>query len=157
MTLSDKFKIVESPGKLYHLLQLHHLDVGSYELSLRDVVNQSQTVHIEVHKGKYWSESSEYIIKKNCLLTSSAQKNSLRFEQIVACRNEESKQDDDTVEVAVDLTNYSKSARLHVVAQQFHASDPHEFRKSLESHNSNDISQSTFPLAKWTNMFDSER
>ena len=99
MVNSERMQIVEAPGKMYHVLKLNQLEVGTYKLRLYEGLNK-ETITIEVHKGTYWSANDQFIIKKNCLLTSSAKKSGLRIESVNA-KKEEAKDASQNVTVEV--------------------------------------------------------
>jgi len=76
----DRIKLTKAQCGLYHLLHLEGLEVGEYCLNLRICAGQMQTFEITVHRGTYWEE--KFILKKNCLFESSAQKNAIRLEEV---------------------------------------------------------------------------
>ena len=61
----------------YHLLKLDGLEVGEYILTTKFCANEIETIKITVHKGTYWQEI--FLLKKNQMFQSSAQKNMIRI------------------------------------------------------------------------------
>jgi hypothetical protein len=78
--LFKRIKLAKVPCGKYHMLSLEGLEAGSYKLCTKMCANEFQEIEITVHKGEYWEGT--FILKKNCMFQSSAQKNMVRIDEV---------------------------------------------------------------------------
>ena len=62
-------------------INLESLEAAEYQLRIKDA-KKPQVIKITVHKGTYWQ--GQFILKKNCLLESSASKKILQISKVEA-------------------------------------------------------------------------
>jgi len=78
--LFGKIRMTPSQSGLYHNICLEGLEAGDYKLRLKLPGSKKRLIQITVCKGTYWQDN--FILKKNCLFESSAQKNGIRLEKV---------------------------------------------------------------------------
>lgn len=78
--LFSKIKIEKAPSGQYSILKVPGLEFGDYELRYNLSPTDKKTINITVHKGNVWLDG--FILKKNCMIQSSAQMNAVRLETI---------------------------------------------------------------------------
>ena len=146
----SRIKISKVECGKYHLLRLDGLEIGEYTLKLKQTANQEQRIDITVHKGEYWQ--GNFILKKNCIFESSAQKNALRINEIFAKNSSAT----ETL-FKIQLTNFTKETRVHAFATQFQSNNSCSLSRLLNKASTDQISGTNFPFAQWNNIFDSNK
>ena len=145
--LQNLFKRIQlTKHSHYHMLSLVGLEVGDYTLITKFCANEFQSISITVHKGQYWE--GNFILKKNCIFQSYAQKQMIRIDEVKHTAGDEST-------LRVQLNNFSDNSRVHVFAQQFQPNFCDSLRDVIEDGVSNAINTANFPFAIWRNMFES--
>lgn len=112
--------------------------------------NQHQRISIIVHKGQNWE--GNFILKKNQMFQSAAQKNVLRIEGVASEKTSETE-----TTLKIELNNYSDASRVHIFAQQFSCNQSSTLRDTLEDAIASKIALTKFPFAKWKNMYESDQ
>lgn len=96
-------------GSHYFLLKVEKLEQGEYTWQLRGAHNV--TVKIVVHKGQYWNNLENFILKKNCIQELVSSQKILKIK--------ESSIDAKKEKLVVKLADYTPNARVHVFATKF--------------------------------------
>lgn len=76
--LSKSIKTEQKPGMLYGLIKLANLKCGDYSLWEDDEI----FINISVHKGEYWIENKDYILKQTSLIECGTTQESIRFRNV---------------------------------------------------------------------------
>ena len=149
--LFDKIQLVEAPCGLYHILNLDALEAGEYHLRLQIVAGQRQSINITVHKGTQWE--GNFILKQNCLIESSAQKDAIRLEEVVLAPNLNAEPAGSNM--SIQLTNFSEESRMHIYATQFMPNISDSLRNQIQDAQRDPIAPQTFPFSSWKNIYES--
>jgi len=115
----DQVQFEEQKDCDYNLIKLPNLKAGQYTLRL---VQQAKEITINVHRGKYW-ETDSFILKRTCLFENRQVQKPVKFKKV------EFKQG----QVEVELKDFSKDTRVHMLAFQFVPEDLDQFYRTLKN------------------------
>jgi len=131
----------------YHLLKLTNLKHGTYNWAITgDIRCQIQVI---VHKGKLWNNLPNFILQRNCI------REIVQSQKIIKIK--ESELLDDKSMLRVKLADYSKDARVHLIASRFIQPDPSALYQRLSLMTASHFSSSMYYFAMWSNFYLSDR
>ena len=142
-------QIVDGQSQFYHTLQIKDLRPGNYYLRMG---NENQNITITVHQGIYWEDN--LILKKYSLFENSEKHRILKIKDL---KVEETKEEEYSHKITIEVSERSKSTRLHLFGFEFMPDALSAMSQTVSIAGLDNFSATEFPFQKWTNFYLSNR
>jgi hypothetical protein len=124
-----------------------NLKHGTYQWTIRGDINT--TIQIVVHKGVLWNNLPNFILQRTGI------REIVQSQKIV--KIQESQISDDKSVLRLKLADFSKDARVHIIASKFIQPNNSGLYSNLMRMSSSRLSCSVYHFAMWSNFYLSDR
>ena len=144
----NQLKVVQSDvHQHYCTLSVDNLEAGEYVL--KTFGENSFRMIIHVHRGQTWNNVQNFIQKQTCIQEIMQSQKMIKISESLLQNNK--------TRLRLRLADFSKDARVHILATKFFQPDYFPLYTVLGQAAKNKFDSSVFGFAKWSNMLMSNR
>ena len=142
---NDKISLIQNDDSHYSI-EIKDLAEGKYLLVIKDMKN----IYIIVHKGKYWNDQKNFILKDDMIVESFTNKTPISIEKLEIIEN---KEDPTKSSIKLKIYNNSFSSRINLNLYQFLSNYSHYAFRDIRNSVLKDEESIVHKFKKWENDY----